>query len=122
MSRSMARSVSPVVEGLEGLAEVEVVGLLEAHARRQAVGGERAADVGEQRQRLVGLAAAVQQARQRDGGVGAAGLELERAAQRRLVALGHERVGLAGDEPVEEALDRWRAAGRRRTRRRRGRP
>ena len=42
--------------------------------------------VGEHLQRLVGLAAAVQQARERDGGVGAAGLELERAAQRRLVA------------------------------------
>ena len=39
------------------------------------------------------------------GGVGAGRVELERAAQRRLVARGHERVGLAGDERVEEALD-----------------
>jgi len=32
-------------------------------------------------------------------------LELQGAAQRRLVALGHEPVGLAGHEAVEEALD-----------------
>ena len=38
-------------------------------------------------------------------GVGAAGLELQRAAQVRLAAGGHEAVGLRGHEPVEEARD-----------------
>ena len=64
-------------------------------------------------QRLVALAAGEQDARERHGGVGARGLELERAAQRRLVAGGGEPLGLGRDEPVEEALDLLAAAARR---------
>ena len=60
----------------------------------------------EQRERLLALAALVQDAGERDGGVGAAGLELERAPQDVLVAGRDERVGLGGHERVEEALDR----------------
>ena len=59
----------------------------------------------------VAVAAVEQEPRQRDRGVGAARLELERAAQRRLVAGGDERLGLARDQRVEEALDRRRGLG-----------
>ena len=45
---------------------------------------------------------------ERDRRVGAPGLQLQRAAQRRLVAGLDELVRLGGDEPVEEPLDRRR--------------
>ena len=85
----------------------------EAQARGQAVGGERAGDVGQQLQRLLAVARGGQQARERDRGVGAAGLELQRAAQVGLAALGDQRVGLGRDDAVEEALDLRAAAARR---------
>ena len=56
-------------------------------------------------QRLLAVARGGAQARVRDRGVGAAGLELQRAAQVGLAALGHQRVGLGRHDPVEEALD-----------------
>ena len=95
-----------VVQRGEGLGEVEVAGLLEADARGQARRREGAADVGAARASAAsGSPRRCSRPASADGGVGAAGLELERAAQRRLVAGGDERVGLGGHEPVEEALD-----------------
>ena len=51
---------------------------------------------------------AAQDARQRDGGVRAAWLELQRAPQVVLAARGDQRVGLGRDERVEEARDHGR--------------
>ena len=111
-----------VVERLEGLVEVEVVGLLEADARGEAVGGEGAADVGQQ-----GLAPR----RPRRGG--AAGRRAGRR-RRRGRARARARGAATPRRPRPRArrprwararrrsARRWRAAGRRRTRRRRGRP
>ena len=48
---------------------------------------------------------ASQDPRQRDAGVGATRLQLERAAQVRLGARGDQRVGLRGQQRVEEARD-----------------
>jgi hypothetical protein len=59
----------------------------------------------------VALAPLVEQPRERQRRVGTGGLELERAAQRVLVALLHERVGLRGQQPVEELADLRRRLG-----------
>jgi hypothetical protein len=91
------------VERRERLGELRLA--LEADAGGQPVGGERARDVAEQLERLLVLAALVQDPRQCDGGVGAAGLELERVAQRLLVARGDEAVRLAREQRLEELLD-----------------
>ena len=104
-------SKSPASSAANAAAQRLVV--LQAQARGEALGGEGAGHVGEQGERLVAVAAAGQQAGERHGGVGAAGLELERAAQVVLAAGGDERVGLGGHQPVEEALDAARPAGRR---------
>ena len=69
------------VERGEGLVEVDLVLVLEPHARLEALRLEVAAHVAQQGKRLVALAAAVQGLGERDGGVGATRLELERAAQ-----------------------------------------
>ena len=74
----------------------------------QAVGGEAAGDLPQQRQRLVGLAALMEDPRQRHGGVGTGGLQLNRPAQRFLVATGDELVGLGWQQRIKEALDRRR--------------
>ena len=85
-------------------------------------GGERARDRVEDLERGIGLAAAVQQAAERDRRVGPARLKLERAAQRRLVAGLDQVIGLAGHEGVEEALDRGRRLHADELGRRPGRP
>ena len=97
------------VERGERVGELRVV--LEPDAGGEAVGGERAGDVAEQLERLLVVAALVQEPGERDGGVGAAGLELERRAQRLLVAGLDEAVGLGGQQPVEELLDLRRRLG-----------
>ena len=97
------------VERRERLAELGLA--LEPDAGREPVGGERAGDVAEQLQRLLGLAALVQDAGERDGGVGAAGLELQRPPQGGLVARLDQRVGLGGEQVVEELLDARRRLG-----------
>src|SRR5918997_1483246 len=83
----------------------QVLVVFQAQSRGQPLGGERAGHAGQHRQRLVALAAAGQHARERDGRVGTAGLELQRAAE---VLLGpglDQRVGLGRQQRVEEALD-----------------
>jgi hypothetical protein len=75
-------------------------------ARREAVGLEGAAHAAEDREGLVALPAGGQHAGEREGGVGAAGLELERAAQGVLVALGDQPVGLVRGRA-------WRRSARR---------
>ena len=82
-----------VVKGRERAAERRVVA--EADAGGKAVGRERAADVGEEAERLLVVAALVQQPGERERRVGAAGIELDRAPQRLLVAGLDEPVGLA---------------------------
>src|SRR5581483_4514164 len=62
-----------------------------------------AAHVLEDAQRLLELAPLAQDAGQRNRGVGAAGIELERLAERRLVPLAGQLLGLRGYERVEEA-------------------
>ena len=92
------------VERGEGLVEVGLAGLLEADAGGEALGLEAGHRAHQLQSGLVarrGRAAAGQ----RVAASAAFGLELERAAQRRLVSGRDERVGLARDELVEEALD-----------------
>ena len=114
-----------IVERGECLAQVRAPGSLERDPRRQPVGGETAWDPCEQRQRIVVLAACVEDPRQRQRRVGPIGLEFECAPQRVLVTRLDQRIDLGGDERIEEPLDRQSAAARRRTRRpprRRGTP
>ena len=59
----------------------------------------------EDRERVLALAAVGRMRASATAGVGAAGLELERAAQVRLAAGRDERVGLGGHQRVEEARD-----------------
>src|SRR5205807_3759439 len=82
------------------------VRLFEADPRGQAFGLEAPRDVREERERLLALAALEQDPRQRERSVRPARLELESAPQRLLLARGHERVRLRGDQRVEERLDR----------------
>src|SRR5215211_7796921 len=77
----------------EGLAQVGLARLLEPDARGQALGGEVARGGAEDLERLV---------------VGAGRLELDGAAQRRLVAGLHEPFGLGGHERIQEGLDALR--------------
>ena len=99
------------VERGERVGELRVV--LEPDPRGEALGGVGAGRVGEHRERVVALAPLVQQARERDGGVRAAGLELERAPQRVLVALLHQRVRLGGQQRRRGTCAPAAAAGRR---------
>jgi hypothetical protein len=91
------------VERGEGLGQRLVV--LQADARREALGGERAGELGQHGQRALAIAAGAQQAREGEAGVAARGLELERAAEVLLAARGHQRVGLRGQQRVEELGD-----------------
>src|SRR4051812_44698566 len=114
------------VERREGVARLRrgVVVLLEADPRLQPVGGEAAVDLVEDLARGVRVAPPKELRRPGgggpgappprppppapgggDGGLGAPRLELQRAAQRVVVAGRDERVGLGGHELVEEALD-----------------
>ena len=93
-----------------------------ADPRRQSVGGEASRHPGEHGQRLVELAAFLQDPGQGDRGVRSGGLELVGASQRGLVALLHQR-----RRPRRAAASRGtapprQAAGRRRTPPRPGRP
>src|SRR5215211_6877402 len=92
------------VERRERVAQLLV--LLEPQPGGEAGGGERAGEPVEDRQRGVALAPRGEDPRQSDAGVGASGLQLERAAQVRLGAGRHERVGLGRQQRVEEARDR----------------
>ena len=76
----------------------------EADPRRQAFGAEVPRHALDQLQRLLGLSAGMQDPRQGEPRVRPVRLELERLAQRGLVARLDERVGLAGHQFVEEAL------------------
>ena len=91
------------IDGLAGEEAGEGVPVVLLHGltatRRYVVMGSRNLE------RVLAFAALVQESGQRDGRVGAAGLDLERLPQRRLVAGRDERVGLGGEELVEEALD-----------------
>ena len=96
-----------LVERRERVAEVEGrLAPLELDPGREPVGGKAAGHVLEDRERTVGVIATEQDAGQRHGGIGPGGLELHRAAQRVLVALGDEAVGLGGEQRVQEAVDR----------------
>src|SRR4051812_28975366 len=98
----------PGVQRGERIGQVRFAGLLEAQARLETVGLEVADHRLEHALGLVALAALHQQPCQRHGRLGAAGLELDRAAQRRFVAGGGEALRLARDQRREEALDgRW---------------
>src|SRR5919109_1359234 len=92
------------VERRERLAQVLIV--LEPQPRGEALGRERPGEVAEDRERVVAVAAPGEDPRERDAGVGARGLELERAAQVLLGAGLDERVGLRRQQRVEEARDR----------------
>ena len=92
-----------VVERGERRAQLLVV--LEPQPGGQALGGERAGELGQDRQRVVAVAALGHEARQGDARVGAAGLERERAAEIVLAAGLDQRVGLGGQQRVEEAGD-----------------
>ena len=92
------------VEGGERVGQLGVV--LEPDPRSQSFGAVGAGRVLEQRQGRRGLAALVEQAGERDGGVRAVGLELERAAQVVLAARGDEAVGL-GRARASRNLATW---------------
>ena len=89
-----------VVERGEGLAQLGVV--LQPQAGGQALGGEVAGELGQDRERVLALAARGEDAGQRHAGIGARGLERERAAQVVLAAGLDERVGLGRQQGVEE--------------------
>jgi hypothetical protein len=93
------------VERGERVGQVRRGGALEADPRGEAGAAEVARRAVQQLERLVVLAARVQQARERDERVGAVGLQLDRLAQRGLVAARDERVRLGGQQRVEELLD-----------------
>src|SRR5581483_9196623 len=95
--------LAALVEGGERGCDVRCAGQLEPDARGEAVRGEAAADVLEDAQRLLELAAVAQDAGQGNRGVGTAGVELEGLAERRLVPLAGELLGLRGNQGVEEA-------------------
>ena len=78
---------------------------LEREPSNDRVSLERVADAFEHGDRAVAVAACEQDPRQRHGGVSAPGLELERAAQRGFVVRRRQHVGLAREQPVEEALN-----------------
>ena len=82
------------VERGKGVAEVLVV--LQPQAGGEALGGEGAGELGEDGERVLALAALVQDPREGEAGVGAAGLELQRTAQIGLRAGLDERVRLGG--------------------------
>jgi pimeloyl-ACP methyl ester carboxylesterase len=92
----------------EGVAQIEVLGLLQRDAGGQCLGGEVAREALEQLERLIRPPARVQELRQRNGRIRPARLEFERAPERFLVAFLHQRVGLRRHESVEKALDRLR--------------
>src|SRR6185503_12135092 len=71
----------------------------------EALGAERAGELGEDRERVLALPAVGQDAGERQPRVDAARVELERAAQVLLAARLDERVGLGGEQLVEEARD-----------------
>ena len=99
-----ASSAALLLAGVQrGERGAQVLVVLEPQPGGQALGRERAGELGEDRQRVVALAALGEDARERDAGVGAARLELERAAQVLLAAGLDERVGLGGQQRVEEA-------------------
>ena len=110
MRRSIAFSVSPLSSAAK--ASRTCGGASSACSRRMRARRPSAAKLSWTFSRIccapLGVAAPVRASRERDGGVGAPGLELERAAQRLVVAGRDELVGLGGDELVEEALDRRR--------------
>ena len=81
-------------------------GLEEPGVGGQGTGGVRLGDAGEDRERLGGVAAVDEQAGQGLDGTAVVRLELEGLAQRRLVARGHQVVGLARCR--REALDERR--------------
>jgi hypothetical protein len=85
------------VDGIERRLQVNAGALgvsLKPDPRRKAVGGKAARHVRDDRERLVGVALLEQYPGQRDRGVTAGGLELERAAERLFVAAFDQRVGL----------------------------
>src|SRR5947199_927475 len=94
-----------VVKRRESLAEILVIRLaLELDPGGEAVSGEAARDSLHERARLVPLATREQHPRERDRGVRTQWLELERLAQRSLLALRDERVGFGGEQRVEESV------------------
>jgi hypothetical protein len=99
-----------VVERRERALELAAgVVLFEPNPGREPVSGEAPRNAGENRQRALAVAAAVEDPGQRHGRIGPAGFELHRAPQGGFIALGHEPVSLGWDELVKEALDgqRW---------------
>ena len=86
--------------------QVRRAGLLQLDARLQSGAAEVPGRALQQRERLVVLAARVQQARERHERVGAVRLQLERlCAATASSPRGDERVGLGRQQRVEEALD-----------------
>ena len=101
------------VERRERLAETaaavpSAAALLEPDPGGEAVGGEARRGPGRASQRAVGVAAGVEDLGERNSGVGAGGLELERPAQRVLVAPADQAVGLGRQQRVEELVDSLR--------------
>ena len=96
----------PVLIGVES---IECVGQPAVAAQRdprgEPVGLKPAGSVRQQDERLVGLAAGDEDPGESETGDSVAGVELERRAQRGLVTGGDQRVGLRGDQVIEEPVD-----------------
>ena len=104
ISASSPRCCSPASSAANARAQLVVV--LEPQPRGEALGGERAGELGEDRERVLALAAVGAGCRASATPASARrGLELERAAQVLLAAGLDERVGLGGQQRVEEARD-----------------
>jgi len=86
-------------------------GSLEADARSQTVRREAAGHAGQHRERLVGLAPALQDPSQGHRRIGAGRLEFVGPTQRLLVAARNQVVRLGGDQRLEELLDGRRGLG-----------
>ena len=114
------------VQRREGVGQVGLLGGgLTAHQSDpgdQALGGKAARDIAQERQRAVDVAAPEQQPSERNRGIGARGLQLDRPPQRRLIALRDETVALGREEGVKELVDGGRGLRADGTRPRRRRP
>ena len=104
VSKSPASQAAKAVAS-RGSGSLAAVGLAEPRPGREALGEKVSPERLQQLQRLPGLAAGEQDPARAGARLRVRGIELERLAQRRLVAGGGELVGGRRDELVEEALD-----------------
>ncbi len=111
ISSSSARSVSPASSAANASVRSGSARLRELDPGGEAVGGERAGHLAQQRERLAAVPAGEQQLGERHGRVGPARARARPPAQRGLVAERRRARRPGGQQPVEEPLDGRRRLG-----------